>query len=109
MKFKTSLSVFLLLLLIASSQGAKSSNSNKEIPTSKVGEVIKGINYKVDQGRSFQLISVPTLDKKYLFVSLSADQIYSHLELNLTIYKQGAQTALKRCVKQEIDACYIPR
>lgn len=82
---------------------------DKQIPTSKVGEVIKGINYKVDQFRSFQLIFVPALERKYLFFSLTADQIYAHVELNLTLYKQGAQIPLKHCVKQEVDACYIPR
>jgi hypothetical protein len=74
-----------------------------------VGDVIKGVNYKIDQGRSFQLIHIPTLDRKYLFVSLTSDEIYAHLALNLTIYKQGAQTPLKSCIKQEVDACYIPR
>lgn len=71
--------------------------------------MIKGVSYKIDQGRSFHLISIPTLEKKYLFVALTADEIYAHLELNLTLYKQGAQTPLKKCVKQEVDACYIAR
>lgn len=31
------------------------------------------------------------------------------MELNLTLYKQGAQIPLKHCIKQEVDACYIPR
>lgn len=74
-----------------------------------MGAIIKGVNYKVDQGRSFQLIRLTTLDKKYFFLSLTADEIYSHLELSLTIMKEGTQTPLKKCIKEDVDSCYIPQ
>lgn len=100
MKSKIFITIVLLLLFL-SAGAADNQNAHKkiEIPNNKVGDVIKGISYKVDQGRSFQLINLPTLPKKYLFLSLKADEIYEHLELSLSIYKEGSQTPLHRCLK----------
>lgn len=101
--------VFLLFLSFARADGEQAAHKKILIPNSKVGDVIKGVSYKLDQGRSFQLINVPTLLKKYLFLSLQADEIYEHLELSLSIHKEGSQTPLHRCLKEEVDSCYLPR
>lgn len=80
MKFKEKFLVFLILLCLASAQQAQQQQDKKlDIPTSRVGDVIKGVNYKIDQGRSFHLIFVPSVEKKYLFFSLASDKIYAHL------------------------------
>lgn len=110
MKSKIFITIVLLLLLnFARAADNQSAHKKIEIPNNKVGDVIKGVSYKVDQGRSFQLINVPTLPKKYLFLSLKADEIYEHLELSLTIHKEGSQAPLHRCLKDEVDSCYLPR
>lgn len=31
------------------------------------------------------------------------------MELSLSIYKEGSQTPLHRCLKEEVDSCYLPR
>jgi hypothetical protein len=88
--------VLLILLApaLADPPQVDNSSKNKEINTSVVGQIIKGAIYQVDSYRNFHLINVPSLDKKYLFLSISFDQIYSHLNFSLLIYKQGAQTPL---------------
>lgn len=78
-----------LILTLINSQGTSQPQTAKAIPTSKVGDLIKGVNYKIDQGKSFHLINIPTLDKKYLFFSVITDEIYKHLDLNISIFRSG--------------------
>jgi hypothetical protein len=49
--------------LICSVQSADTPpvSNPKDIPVSKVGDLIKGVNYKLDQGKSFQLITIAAL------------------------------------------------
>lgn len=61
--------MFLLALLIATALGAD--NQTKEIPTMTVGQIANGVVYKADRFKSYHLISVPSIDKKYLFITLS--------------------------------------
>lgn len=99
----------LLVVFLFVFADSNDSSQQKTIPTSNVGDIIKGVTYKVDQGRSFHMVYVPTLVKKYLFFSMTTDPIYKHLNITLSIIKQSSQTPLYRCLKEELDSCYIPR
>lgn len=88
---------------------ATADSLNKEIPTMTAGQQAQGAIYKADRYKSYHLLSVPTLDKKYLFITVTVDPIYQHLNVSLLIYKQGQQSPLQKCDKEEIDSCYIPR
>lgn len=98
------MAIVLLLVTVNSAD-----NLNKEIPTLTAGQQAQGAIYKADRYKSYHLLSVPTLDKKYLFITVSTDPIYQHLNISLLIYKQGQQSPLQKCDKEEIDSCYIPR
>jgi hypothetical protein len=67
-----------------------------------VGQTASGVTYKADRYKSYHLLSVPTIDKKHLFITVTAEEIYSHLGVSLLIYKQGTQTPLQKCLK-EVD------
>jgi hypothetical protein len=68
-----------------------------------VGQAASGVTYKADRYKLYHLLSVPTIDKKYLFITVTAEEIYSHLGVSLLIYKQGTQTPLQKCLKEEVD------
>jgi len=89
-----------LLVVVGLGVDSQPQQGKRDIPTSVIGEKVHGITYKVDQGRSFHLIQIGALEKKYLFLALSTDPIYKHLNVTLTIYKAGTQTPLTRCLKE---------
>lgn len=86
----------ILLFVIA----ARADKQSQEIPTMVVGQQASGVIYKADRYKSYHLLSVPTLDKKYLFVTVNTDPIYQHLNISLLIYKQGQQTPLQKCDRE---------
>jgi hypothetical protein len=56
--------VFLALLQINAQSG------QKDIPTIGINQISQGKLYKVDNFKSYHLINVNSIDKKYLFFSL---------------------------------------
>lgn len=50
--------------------------TQKEIPTIIVGQIAEGQLYKVDRYKSYHLINVNSIDKKYLFFSLKTEEVY---------------------------------
>jgi len=82
-------------------------SAQKEIPTILIGEMAQGQLYKVDRYKSYHLVRVNSIDKKYLFFSLQTEEVYEGFNLSLTIYKQGTQSPLVHCEKEEVDSCYL--
>ena len=98
-----------MLLVAGASTGTEEEPSKSNIPLTNIGDTIKGISYKIDQGRSSHYLRVGELLGKYLFLAFTKSPVYSHLNITLTVYSLQSQISIRRCISEEIDSCYIDK
>ena len=72
---------------------------SKTISTLQMDKAVEGMIYKEDHYRNFHTLRINELDQKYLFISVTVEDIFKHLPLVMYIYEGKNQTPMKKCNK----------
>lgn len=78
-----------------------------KILMTEVGKPVLGKGFKVDDGISYQRLSIKDLEKKYLFLDFKLAEKDKWQQVNITITQDGTQMIVANCMYDGHDSCYL--